>query len=190
MRYAIDLGHNCPPDVGAMGGLEDRLNKELGEKVQSKLIEVGHEAVIVNPRAGCTSVNQSLRTRCENANTVRADRFISIHFNAFNTKAFGTEVFYTSSAGQKMAEPVVREICDLKADGLQFANRGAKQTSHYYVLNATNAPAILIETCFCDNGSDLKIYNAIGVERVASAIVRGLTGQDPDNLDQPCICIK
>lgn len=190
MKYGLDFGHNCPPDVGAMNGYEDKLNKELGERVALDLISLGQDVIIVNPPQRCYSVNESLRQRCAAANAANVDRYVSFHFNAFNGKANGCEVYYVSDVGYKMAKPVLDEICRLISGSKQFFKRGAKKTTLFQVLNQTNAPAILIETCFCDNPLDMEIYNSIGVDRIAAAIVRGLTGRYPPMNDQPCLYIN
>ena len=169
MKYAIDIGHNAPPDTGAMGGYEDELNAGLAKQVAVGLVSLGEDVVMVNPRK-VSSVRESLRSRCRTANFANVDRFVSFHFIAYNGIAMGTEVFYVSKNGYRMALPVVNEICNLKTErGEKFVKRGAKRSSHYYVLNETDAPAILIETCFCDNPDDVK----------------GLTGKLPKLNDQP-----
>lgn len=190
MRYGIDIGHNSPPDIGAMGGYEDQLNLELAEKVIVKLRLLGNEVLIVNPKGKVRSVHESLKIRCDNANAAKVERYVSFHFNAFNKKAHGTEVYYTSLSGKRIAQPVLEEISKLTANGKNLFNRGIKKTSLFQVLNGTNAPAILIETCFCDNSSDIEIYKAIGCDRVATAIVKGLTGKNPPLEDQPCLYIE
>ena len=190
MKYAIDIGHNCPPDTGAVNGYEDSLNKELGNRVALGLASLGNEIIVVNPKNRCRSVNDSLRMRCDLANSAKVDRYISFHHNAFNGKAHGCEIFYASNAGLKMAAPVLDEICKLKSGDKQFFRRGHKKTSQMQVLNLTNAPAILIETFFCDNPNDIEIYKAIGATQIAAAIVRGLTGSDPKLNDQPCMYIE
>lgn len=189
MKYGIDIGHNCPPDTGAVNGYEDKLNKELGNRVAVGLASLGQSVVIVNPRKAY-SVNDSLRQRCAIANNANIDRYISFHFNAFNGKAKGCEVYYASNAGYKIAQPVLEEICKLTVGSKQLFKRGVKKTSYFQVLNGTDAPAILIETCFCDNPLDMEIYQSIGVNAVAAAIVRGLTGQSPKLNDQPCLYIE
>ena len=189
MKYGLDFGHGCHPDIGAMNGFEDELNKELGTKVAAGLISIGHDVVICNPKSKCSSVNQSLRERCQIANKENVDRFISFHFNAFNTVAFGAEVYYISNAGHNIAKPVLKEICDLKINGCSLFNRGCKRTTLFQVLNGTIAPAILIETAFCDNPNDMRTYNQISSNRVATAIVKGLTGNLPTS-DQPCLYIN
>ncbi|NJN13234.1 MAG: N-acetylmuramoyl-L-alanine amidase [Richelia sp. RM2_1_2] len=190
MRYGIDIGHNSPPDTGAVGGYEDELNLELANKVIVKLALFGDEALIVNPKGRVRSVNESLKIRCENANAAKVERYVSFHFNAFNKKARGVEIYYASTAGMRIAKPVLEEICKLSDNsGRRFTNRGIKKTSLFQVLNGTNAPAILIETCFCDNPEDMEIYREIGSDRVATAIVKGLTGQNPKFDDQPSLYI-
>ncbi|MDB9474659.1 N-acetylmuramoyl-L-alanine amidase [Dolichospermum circinale] len=169
MKYGIDIGHNCPPDSGATGiRSEDRLTMEVGNKVIAKLESLGHTVIPCKPNSAST-VNRSLGGRCDKANSNRVDFFVSIHFNAFNGKANGTEVFAISDSGRKVAQKVLDEIVKLG-----FFNRGVKSGSHLYVLRRTNMPGILIECCFIDSAKDMQIYDG---EAMANAIVAGLTGK-------------
>ncbi|MTJ12470.1 cell wall hydrolase [Anabaena sp. UHCC 0187] len=169
MKFGIDIGHNCPPDSGASGiKLEDKLTMEVGNKVIAKLENLGHTVIACKPNSAST-VNQSLGSRCNKANSNRVDIFVSIHFNAFNGKANGTEVFAISDAGKKVAQKVLDEIVKLG-----FFNRGVKSGSHLYVLRRTNMPGILVEGCFIDSAKDMQIYDG---EAMANAIVAGLTGK-------------
>ena len=169
MKYGIDIGHNCPPDSGASGiRSEDRLTMEVGNKVIDKLKSLGHTVIPCKPNSAST-VNRSLGSRCDKANNNRVDFFVSIHFNAFNGKANGAEVFAISDGGRKVAQKVLDEIVKLG-----FFNRGVKSGSHLYVLRRTNMPGILIECCFIDSAKDMQIYDG---EAMANAIVAGLTGK-------------
>ena len=185
MKFGIDCGHNCPPDTGARGlKVEDVLTKDVGTRVIEKLKTLGHTVVNCNP-SSASSVTQSLSKRCSNANANDVDVFVSIHFNSFNGKANGTEVFATSETGRKIAKPVLDEIVKLG-----FFSRGVKSGSHLYVLRHTNMPAILVEGCFLDSEKDMKLFNS---EAMATAIVKGLTGKiapepvppEPDEEDNP-----
>jgi N-acetylmuramoyl-L-alanine amidase len=112
MKFGIDIGHNCPPDSGAEGiKSENKLTMEVGNKVIAKLENLGHTVIACKPNSART-VNQSLGSRCEKANSNRVDIFVSIHFNAFNGQANGTEVFAISDAGKKVAQKVLDEISD------------------------------------------------------------------------------
>jgi N-acetylmuramoyl-L-alanine amidase len=175
MKYGIDIGHNCPPDIGAKGiRQEDDLTMEVGNKVISKLKSLGHQVIGCRP-SSAGSVGNSLQQRCNVANNNQVDIFVSLHFNSFNKQANGTEVFAVSDTGRSIAKRVLDNIVKLG-----YFNRGVKDGSHLYVLRYTNMPSILIEHCFCDNKQDMERYNA---EDLATAIVKGLTGQMAPNPD-------
>lgn len=171
MKIAIDKGHNCPPDIGAVGiRKEDDCTKEIGNLVISKLRTLGHTVVDVTPTKAST-VTQSLSLRTSESNNTSADLFVSIHMNCFNSKAYGTEIFYYSgsSKGKEYAQKVLVELIKLG-----FYNRGIKDGSNLYVIKNTKAPSILVECCFIDNKEDMNKYDA---ENIANAIVKGITGQ-------------
>lgn len=169
MKFGIDIGHNCRPDSGAVGiKSEDALTTDVGNRVIAKLRALGHEVVECKPNEA-SSVGNSLAQRVRTANAHRVDMFASIHFNAFNGKAHGAEVFIASQSGRQFGEPVLNELVKLG-----FANRGLKSGSPFYVLKYTRMPAILIECCFIDSPRDMTIFDP---EATAIAIVRGLTGK-------------
>ncbi|MDZ7957711.1 MAG: N-acetylmuramoyl-L-alanine amidase [Aulosira sp. DedQUE10] len=171
MKFGIDSGHNCPPDTGARGiKFEDNLTLDVGNRVINKLKSLGHEVVVCRPDSART-VTESLAKRCDRANSAKVDVFVSIHFNAFNGQANGTEVFAGSDTSRKIAKPVLDEFLKLG-----FFNRGVKSGSHLYVLRNTNMPAILIECCFLDSQKDMNLFEP---EAMANAIVKGLTGKLP-----------
>jgi N-acetylmuramoyl-L-alanine amidase len=175
MEYGIDIGHNCPPDIGAKGiRQEDVLTMEVGSKVVSKLKSLGHQVVGCRP-SSAGSVGSSLQQRCNIANNNNVDVFVSIHFNSFNKQANGTEVFAVSDTGRSIAKRILDNIVKLG-----YFNRGVKDGSHLYVLRNTSMPSVLVECCFCDAKVDMDRYNA---EDFANAIVKGLTGQTGPNPD-------
>jgi len=177
MKFGIDIGHNAPPDTGAVGlAKEDDLTRDVGKRVISKLEALDHNVVNCTP-SWATSVLDSLRKRVNAANTSRVDIYVSIHFNSFNSRANGAEVFATSSAASRLARPVLDSIV-----ALGFYNRGVKNGSHLYVLKNTYMPAILIECCFLDSPRDMELFNA---ELMANAIVKGLVGTTPGSDSNP-----
>lgn len=171
MKFGIDMGHNATPnDTGASGiRQEDVLTKEVGVRLINRLETVGHTVIDCTPTSA-TSVTNSLQQRVNKANTNNVNIFASIHFNALNGRAFGTEVFAISNAARGIATPVLNEIVKLG-----FFNRGVKNRN-FYVLRNTQMPAILIECCFCDSSRDMGIYNA---HKMADAIATGLIGKFP-----------
>ncbi|MBD1935598.1 MULTISPECIES: N-acetylmuramoyl-L-alanine amidase [Cyanophyceae] len=177
MKFGIDIGHNCPPDTGAVGlQKEDDLTRAVGRLLMQKLAAAGHTVVNCTPTTA-SSETDSLRQRVNKANDNRVDVFVSIHFNKFNSKANGTEVFAISRVSQSIAESVLKEVVQLG-----FKNRGVKNTP-FFVLKHTSMPAILVECCFCDSSKDMNIF---GAEEMAEAIKHGLIGESDDNsLPQP-----
>ncbi len=120
------------------------------------------------------SVGHSLQQRVVKANKFAADIFVSLHFNAFNGRAYGSEIFVLSKAGAAIAKPILQNIV-----ALGYTCRGVKQGG-FYVLRHTSMPAILIECAFVDNKKDMAIYDA---EKMAEAIVEGLVGELPQTVD-------
>ncbi|MCX7592325.1 MAG: N-acetylmuramoyl-L-alanine amidase [Fischerella sp.] len=176
MKFGIDIGHNCPPDTGAKGidKTEDFLTKAVGEIAIQNLQKAGHTVVNCTPTSA-TSVNDSLRKRVDKANQANVDFYVSIHFNSFNGKAHGTEVFALSPKGREVGKKVLDEIV-----ALGFNDRRIRE-ANFFVLKNTNMPAILIECCFCDSPIDMAKFNA---KAMADAITKGLIG-NPDENNKP-----
>lgn len=171
MKFGIDIGHNCPPDTGAVGiKKEDVLTKDVGTRLMQKLSAAGHSVINCTPNT-VTSVGDSLRKRVDKANANLVNLFVSIHFNAFNGTANGSEVFAISNTSKAIAQPVLNEIARLG-----FKNRGVK-SAPFFVIKNTSMPAILVECCFCDSKADMNLFDT---ERMAEAIKVGLIGDSDD----------
>lgn len=171
MKYNVHAGHNFhAPGAGGQFSetAEDR-------KVKDKVIELlrgqGHTVYDCTDEDGATS-SANLRAIVQKCNKHLVDLDISIHFNAFNGTAHGTEVLVYSdtSSARQAAGRICKEIADLG-----FANRGIKYRPGLYVLRHTDSPALLIECCFCDSKQDAKLYNR---DKMARAIVEGILGHE------------
>ncbi|MGJ5632226.1 N-acetylmuramoyl-L-alanine amidase [Nostoc sp. CALU 1950] len=173
MKFGIDIGHNCPPhDTGATGiKQEDALTKAVGTLLIQKLKAAGHTVIDCTPTSA-SSVNDSLRQRVNKANNNNVNVFVSIHFNKFNTKVNGTEIFATSNTSKGIAQSVLKEILKLGFNDRKVKNAG------FFVLKNTQMPAILIECCFCDAKVDMDRFDA---EKMAEAIKDGLIGDSDDD---------
>lgn len=98
------------------------------------------------------------------------DYDVSVHFNAYDHSAHGTEVLYATQS--ELAEDLAEAI-SLAGD---FVNRGPKYRDDLYVLDHFEAPAVLIETCFCDNDEDAENYH-INFDEICVAIAEVLSGE-------------
>jgi N-acetylmuramoyl-L-alanine amidase len=181
-RIFIDPGHGDQGgDFGAIAKDKTReadIVLEIARIAKEYLKEKGYEVYLSREKKISTYPIYSeslgdLPYRADRANYLKADLFISIHCNAASSsEANGTEIFYTSSSGQKLAKDILNEVLYLqklkkkrytadknKVNLWSFLNRGVKQGS-FYVLNNTDMPAILIETLFLSNSEDLELLKS------------------------------
>ncbi|MGL6107220.1 N-acetylmuramoyl-L-alanine amidase [Romboutsia sp.] len=150
-KVFIDPGHGGN-DSGAVGVdklLEKNINLSVAKKVKDLLIKQGLEVKL--SRESDTTV--SLEQRTTAANNWKADCFVSIHCNAYNTAAHGIETFSYTESTSNLAKDVHSEVIKT---GAYTVNRGTK-TASFYVLKHTNMRAALIELAFIDNKEDAKI---------------------------------
>lgn len=171
-RYVVDYGHCLSgADTGASGNgyREEVLTREVGKKVTSKLKMLGHEVLEIDLSYSNT-LRDSLNERIKRINAFNPDLSISIHFNAFNGVAYGSEIL-TDGYNSNIANAILEGF-----KALGFANRGIKDGSELAVVGGVNPYAMLVECCFIDNVNDMNKYNP---EAFANAIVKGICGKLP-----------
>ena len=166
MKILLSAGHGGTDSgsIGADKGKEKDRTINLANKVASYLKNAGH-SVTVN-----TEKTSSGAWRFKNRSGY--DFALSIHFNAFDGTATGTECWYKSS--QKKAGSLSSAVSNV----LGIKNRGAKATTTLYMMNIGFDN--LIEVCFHDNSSDLNKYNA-NIDKVAKAIADTINGSSTGN---------
>lgn len=105
-----------------------------------------------------------------------ADLFISFHMNASDTrKGNGTEAWiHPRSSVREIAQRLVNNYAKL---GLQ--NRGVKDNAEYYEIYNTIAPAIIFETCFCDNQNDIDIWSPTDWDKLTRLICNAIDPSIP-----------
>ena len=185
MKIFINPGHGGN-DSGAVGnGLIERdVALSIGQRVEHYLRAVGYDVLLFQ--------FDGLQAICDTANHSNSDLFISIHCNAFDTIAHGTETFYYqySTEGKKLANFIQRQIVSSIGTfdrGIKYKLSGGYDV---FVCKYTNMPAVLVETAFIDNPDDANLlrYNE---DDFASAIARGITDYvanlrpPPDVIDLP-----
>lgn len=186
MRINVHAGHNIAgfTACGAVGFINESIeDRKVKDEVISQLRTLGHTVYDCTvDRASSVSANLAQIVEKCNAHTVDLD--VSIHFNSGandvsgNGSTTGTEVWVygTGTKVRTYAENVCKAI-----ENLGFRNRGIKSSTGLYVLKHTSNPAMLIECCFVDDRDDVNKYNA---KSMATAIVKGITGQTTSN-DMP-----
>lgn len=171
MKVFLNPGHapNGEPDPGACNYAldlrESDIAKEIADAVEGYLTAAGVQ-VVGNLQS------DSLGEITSAANVSDAEIFISIHCNAFNGVAKGTEVevYPYSQAGCALGNCIQHQI----VNALDMVDRGLKYRPNLYVLKHTGMPAVLVETGFIDNYADaVKLRDR--TDDFARAIARGVT---------------
>jgi N-acetylmuramoyl-L-alanine amidase len=182
-RVVISSGHGKIVR-GAAGNpappLLDEVNeaRRVVDRTAEMLIERGCDVITFHDNTS-TSQSQNLNTIVAAHNKETRQLDISVHFNAFDGNAHGTEVLYVTQ------EALARDVSAAISTAGGFTNRGPKHRTDLAFLNGTEEPAILIETCFCDNRGDSDKYNA-KFEAICSAIADVIGGKaDGETVDPP-----
>lgn len=153
MKVCLVPGHGPEIDRGATnadGTTELDWNRDLVRRIKSHLD--GRAEVVMIGR-----VKERL-SPIDEINSTGADVVVEFHLNAANTKASGTEMIYISQAGKKLAEKL--QAAAVKA--LHLPDRGVKtpyQGRGNRFLTGTTMPAVIAESGFIDNDSDLRVLN-------------------------------
>ena len=176
--FNVHAGHNPKGRIacGAVGLLdESEQDRIIKDKVIALLRAKGHTVYDCTVDNG-TSQNDVLRKIVSKCNAHTVDLDISIHLNSGandrkgNGRSTGTEVLIYNSTSK--AKPYAQRIVNNIAS-LGFKNRGVKVNSGLYFLKRVKGPALLVETLFCDDADDIKLYNA---DKMAKAIAEGILG--------------
>jgi N-acetylmuramoyl-L-alanine amidase len=177
-RIVIDPGHGGTDPGGVGNGLQEKnIVLDVGLRFRSLLnadtnnTSGGGSWVTLMTRT--TDVFVSLSSRTAFSNNQGANRFMSIHANAFgDPSANGTETFsfFSTGTGANLRNLVQAEM--LAAWGLR--DRGVK-TADFAVLRDTVAPAELHELAFITNATDaLKLASSTERQKAAVAHLRAL----------------
>ena len=183
-KIVIDPGHggNDAGAIGPTGVMEKTVTLNVARELR-KLLEAEGAQVIMT-REGDTTVSakgakasdiEELGARCEVANRIGADIFISIHADSFTRpEARGTTGYYysksTSGRGQKLADCIRRNL----VEQLGTPSRGT-QPCNFYVVKHTDMPATLIELGFISNKDEEKLLASDeGVKKAAQGILDGI----------------
>ena len=174
-KIFLNPGHCIGIDSGAVnpvnGVTEAEICNLIAKKVTMYLDRAGCEVKFLQSNNLCGEYPAHPNI-VATANELGADIFISLHCNAFNEKANGTEclVFAKGSYAEDLANAIQNQIIS----SLGTVDRGVKERPDLAVLKGTKMPAVLVEMAFIDNADDCHklIYHP---DDFARAIARGVT---------------
>ena len=117
MKVYVNAGHDRQLDSGAVNPRLDLRECDAAYELACLVMSYLKD----NGIAVCFGQNDDLYAVCDEANGEDCDLFISLHFNAFNGRASGTETLISGSTGSLMLGHCIQS--NLKAV-LNLPNRG------------------------------------------------------------------
>ena len=175
-KLCISSGHS--KYVRGASGIIDEVDeaRKVVDKVADNLRKIGVDVATYHDDVSTTQ-QENLDRICDWHNAQGAhDLDISVHFNSSveTTSPVGVEVFYMTESD--LADDLSSAIS--ACSGL--IDRGGKHNDQLYFLNYTEAPALLVETCFVDSVADCDIYHAkfdVICQTIAEIVSGNPTGQ-------------
>ena len=176
----IDPGHGMGNrnrgqyDPGACSGVytEAGIAMDWGNELRQIMIDRGYKVVRtrIDPRDPCP-----VSRRADIAESYGGDIMISLHCNAANGIASGTETFYRGSDDREMAIKLTDAICSV----LGTKNRGPKtekDSQHSSLAVMEFDKCWLLEIGFIDNPSDRSKMLDAEIRRKACAAIADVIG--------------
>ena len=148
-KVYLAAGHGGEdPGAVANGFKEKDSNLVVMLKCKEELERHGVE-VICNR---LTDVEIGLAAKVEQANNSGADIALSFHANAGGGDGFEAYYYSTSANGKRLAG-----LCEKHVKAIGQNSRGLKSGDRLYFVKNTEMPAVLVESWFLDNKTDLQI---------------------------------
>lgn len=183
----VDAGHGEPDGgaVGVNGTLEKDINLAISKKLEEVLDAKGIRVIMT--RTGDMALfenrdgslrekkREDMNTRLSIMKKSRADLFLSIHMNSFESKkANGLHVFYAEN--HKEIEELAKKIQE-HISGITGAATHAVKTAdkNLFLMKNPPVPAILVECGFISNPDEEKKLNEEDYQsRIAWAIAEAV----------------
>ncbi|BAV39312.1 N-acetylmuramoyl-L-alanine amidase [Tenacibaculum phage pT24] len=156
---------------------EGVINRNIGKVLNEKLELNDFKTIFIVEPSDPTDL--PLTERVKKANKIKNSLYISIHCNAFNTKARGFEVWTSKgeTKSDKLAELVYKQVekhMDLRMRK-DTTDGDHDKESQFYVLKNTNMPAILLECLFFDNWDDYQLSkDECFIDKLCDCFVSGI----------------
>ena len=179
MKILLLVGHSIlkdgrctSADGRSKGGcLEYNWCKKFSSQLKKELEKAGHRVKsVICPEKVFTSSKEERAYKLNIEHSGDYDLVIELHLNSSDkSSAHGTEVLYVSDTGREYAEAIEKQLATV------FRSRGAKYRNDLYILNQTNAPAVILETFFCTSKDDYsKAKGKKKRTKLAKLVVKGI----------------
>lgn len=178
VKIVIDPGHGGTDPGGVGNNMQEKnivldVSKRFKALLDADTADTGGGGNWSASLTRTTDVFVSLSGRAAYSNNKDADRFMSIHSNAFSDPAaHGTETFSYAEGGQGAA--LRNLVQEEMIAAWKLTNRGNK-TANFAVLRETAAPAVLHELAFITNTTDAaKLASPTERQKAAEAHLRAI----------------
>lgn len=176
MKIALRLCHT-EKITGACGIIKESESCwNLVRRLKPVLESYGHQVLIIEGKNNLSDHDQT-KAGADEANAWGADVYISLHMNAFNGSARGTEyIVYDSSHSN--ARTMAKNICNFMVS-LGVPYRREIVNNQFWELKYTTMPATIIELLFCDNSQDVGIWNNTSWDTLVYGICNAIDSNIP-----------
>lgn len=163
-------------EVAYEGVINRQFGKIIGDILKSRDVRVKYTVQPHDPRDLSLGYRARYTRRFKRSDAV----FVSIHCNAFNTRAYGTEIFTTKgeTKSDKLASDIIHSVdkaCPELRMRFDWSDGDADKESQFYVLRKTHLYAVLLECLFFDNWNDfIKTKDENFVNRFCEAVADGI----------------
>lgn len=172
-KLIISAGHNAKrTGASALGRKEHHLTSVAAQELTEALQKLGVNVEYLSP---LLSLSERVQKVTAMGSRVLA---IELHFNVFNHKADGSEMFYVAGdkQGFDFGSSVLRESCEalgLKNRGMKLASSSARGSLAWLKI----PQSLLWEICFMDVATDMALVLPLGrkwASTVAPLMAEGL----------------
>lgn len=169
-RIVLDPGHGGN-DIGASGQngtIEKEVTLDTARKVKDALEQAGAKVLLTRNADEYISLTDRVLYASKN----KADIFISIHYDAFETNdVHGMTTYYYNKSDKKIAENIHSH---LTMQNISSKDRGLSY-GDYHVLRESKIPAVLLELGYISNEEDEnRMITTSFQSKVATGIVEGI----------------
>ena len=172
IKCALVIGHKKT----SQGAHNEKYNISEFDFNDKLTQQIGNHPDIVNSNIEVNRIYRRTYNQLpHDINEYNPDFIISLHCNAFNKKASGSEVLYyhKSKMGKKIADILNKQFKSLPNNNRGIRPKSAEDRGGYLLMN-TNAPCIIAEPFFIDNDTDYNNVVIYSNEKLITAYVKAI----------------